>query len=199
MIAWLHGTVVEIAGGTVTLNVNGVGYELACSAGCIAGLAPGGVATVVVYTDVKQDSIRLFGFADTLEKQVFLLLTRVKGLGAKSASDIVSRVDKRELLRAIGAGDVAKLQQLRGVGKKTAERIVVELKDRVAEFALGRDDAGAPRDEDGPFPEALAALQALGFSAREAEHAVQAVRAELSAGGSTPESGEIVRRALRFV
>jgi len=199
MIAWLHGTVVDVAGSTVTLNVHGVGYELLCSAHCVAGLEAGNDATIVVYTDVKEDSIRLYGFADPLEKQVFRLLTRVKGLGAKSASDIVSRIDKRELLRAIGAGDVVKLQQLRGVGKKTAERIVVELKDRVAEYALGREESTGRTDEGGPFEEALAALQALGFSGREAEQAVRQVRAALPGGGSVPDSGEVVRQALRFV
>jgi Holliday junction DNA helicase RuvA len=188
-----------MAGNTVTLNVQGVGYEVLCSAHCIAGLAPESDATIVVYTDVKEDSIRLYGFADSLEKQVFLLLTRVKGLGAKSASDIVSRIDKRELLRAIGAGDVVKLQQLRGVGKKTAERIVVELKDRVAEYVLGREESSGRTEEGGPFEEALAALQALGFSGREAEQAVRQVRAEVPAGGALPDSGEVVRQALRFV
>ncbi len=199
MIARLRGTVEEIAGGTVTLDVNGVGYEVACSATCVTQLEVGTAATVVVFTDIKEDSIKLYGFADTLEKQVFLLLTRVKGLGAKSASDIVSRVDKRELLRTIGAGDVARLQEVRGVGKKTAERIVVELKDKVAEFALEREEPSTRRGAGGPFDEALAALQALGFSAREAEQALARAKADVAGLVSATESGEVVRHALRFV
>jgi Holliday junction DNA helicase RuvA len=199
MIARLRGTVEEIAGGTVTLDVNGVGYEVTCSAPCVTQLEVGTAATVVIYTDIKEDSIKLYGFADTLEKQVFLLLTRVKGLGAKSASDIVSRVDKRELLRTIGAGDVARLQEVRGVGKKTAERIVVELKDKVAEFALEREEPSARRGAGGPFDEALAALQALGFSAREAEQALARAKADVVGLVSATESGEVVRHALRFV
>lgn len=199
MIARLRGTVVEIAGGVVTLDVGGVGYEIACSVSCAAQLEVGGAATVVIYTDVKEDSIKLYGFADTLEKQVFLLLTRVKGLGAKSASDIVSRVDKRELLRTIGAGDVARLQAVRGVGKKTAERIVVELKDKVGEFALEREERSREGGVGAPFDEALAALQALGFSSREAEQALARAKAEVAGLVTATESGEVVRQALRFV
>ena len=199
MIAWLQGTVVEISGGSVILNVHGVGYELVCSSFCVARLTVGAEATIVVHTDVKEDSIRLYGFDDTLEKQVFRLLTRVKGVGAKSASDIVSRIDKRELLRAIGAGDVVKLQQMRGIGKKTAERIIVELKDKVGEFVLQREEQVAARGGEGAFEEALAALQALGFSAREAEQALGRVRAEVMGISGTTESGEVIRHALRFV
>ena len=197
MIARLKGVVEEISGSTITLDVHGVGYEIAASQGCLEGVSLGAEATIVIYTDVREDSIRLYGFHDHLERQVFLLLTRVSGVGAKTASDIISRIEKRELLRAIGEGDLTRLQQVKGIGRKTAERIIVELKDQVAEFALaGRiERVAAPTGSGSTLDDAIAALQALGFPRREAEQAVRRV------DGVTPNTdpGEIVRQALRFV
>ncbi|MBX7137261.1 MAG: Holliday junction branch migration protein RuvA [Oligoflexia bacterium] len=195
MIASLRGRVQEISGTTVTLDVQGVGYELICSLGALERLETGKDAHMVVFTDVKQDSIRLYGFSDKLEKQVFLLLTRVKGVGARSASEILSAVDKRELLRLIAAGNVLGLQAVKRIGKKTAERIVVELKDKVAEFALGNqlERMGVERVTSGAMQDAIDALEALGFSRTEAEIAVGQV------AGQHLEAGEIVREALRYV
>src|SRR5262245_52116349 len=102
MIGQLSGTVTQLFGQVVLLDVGGVGYEVHCSFACVQRLSVGATATIVVHTDVKEDSIRLYGFDDYLEKQVFLLLTKVTGVGAKSASEIVSHMDKLELLRAIG-------------------------------------------------------------------------------------------------
>jgi holliday junction DNA helicase RuvA len=200
MIASLKGTVSEISGSFVTLEVQGVGYQVRCSYNSLARLSLGSEVSLVVYTDVREDSINLYGFEDRLEKQVFLLLTRVKGVGAKSASDIISRVDKLELLRAIGAGDLHKLQAVKGIGKKTAERIIVELKDKVAEFAQeeGEMRVHIEREQDGPFEDAIQALVALGFGRKEAERAVQQVRGA-TAGVQPPDSGQVVKEALRFI
>ena len=196
MIAMLQGKVEEIAGHRATLNVQGVGYEVICSRRCLDRLQLGSEAKVIVFTDVKQDSIRLYGFDDVLERQVFVMLTQVQGVGGKSAAEIVSHIDKKELLRAIGAGDEARLQSIKGVGKKTAQRIVVELKDRVAEFTVdhsAREVAGTESASE----DAIQALQALGFARKEAEHAVSLVEAK--APSACKDSGSIVREALRFV
>jgi Holliday junction DNA helicase RuvA len=197
MISRLRGQVVELNGRLVTLDVQGVGYEVMASGALLKLLALGQEAEFVVYTDVKEDSIKLYGFEDQLEKQVFLLLTKVRGLGAKSAAEVISGMDKRELLRAIGAGDLRRLQSVRRVGKKLAERIVVELKDRVAEFALERSLAQSIEIEiTEPFREAVQALEALGFSRPDAERAVQKVQL-----GAKPPSDTalILKEALRFV
>lgn len=198
MISSLRGTLEELTLGVATIVVNGVGYEVWCSRACETGLSLGNEAHVVTYTDVKEDSIRLYGFQDSTERQVFLLLLKVSGVGAKSAVEILSHIDKLELLRIIGAGDAGRLQQIKGIGRKTAERIIVELKDRVSEFA----ESGACVHEIGQaqMPEAmqdaLAALMALGFAKRDAE------RAMVSAKGAIRDKmtpGEIVREALRFI
>ncbi len=197
MIGQIRGTVAAISTGTVLIDVGGVGYELHCSDACLANLEEGAQASLVVFTEVREDLIRLHGFVDNLEKQVFLMLTKVNGVGARTASDVLSQIDRRELLRAIGAGDVTRLQSLRGIGKKTAERLVVELRDSVGSLAGA---AGAPlasrveREFSAPVDDAVQALVALGFSRRDAERAVSQVNLSTSL-----DSGAIVKEALKFV
>lgn len=199
MISSLNGLVSHISGNVLTLDVQGVGYEVFCTMKAVETLVQGEARRLIVYTDVKEDSIKLYGFEDRLEKQVFLLLTKVKGLGAKSASDVLSKVDKKELLRIIASGDSDKLQSIKGIGKKTSERIILELKDKVAEFVLGAAEPmiSAESAHDEPSDEALQALQALGFAKKDAEAAVRKAAADIGLGGLS--SGEIVREALRFV
>lgn len=201
MIASVRGNVASVYGSVAVVDVSGVGYEVRCTLQCVADLTEGEEAQIIVYTDVREDNISLFGFQDQLEKQVFLLLTSVKGVGAKSALDIVSQVDKVDLLRAIGEGNVTALQALKGIGKKTAERMIVELKDKVAEHASSRVSSGGSKLEKistAPIDEAVDALLALGFSRKEAARAVGEVESSgTTAGGA--DTATLVREALRFV
>jgi len=199
MISRLKGKVIDISGYVATLDVSGVGYELYCSSRCLAGMILDEEVEVVVLTDMKQDSIRLYGFEDQLEKRVFLFLTAVKGVGARSASEIVSQIEKKELLRAIGSGDISRLQAIKGVGKKTAERIVVELKDKVADYVTEGSSVGLNLEKEvaEPFRDAVQALLALGFQRNEAEQAVRQV--ESMEGNGSMEAGQIVKHALRYV
>lgn len=199
MIGSLTGSVKDIDLFTVLIDVNGVGYEVECTEATLRKLEIGGQVSLVIFTDVREDAIVLFGFADKSEKQVFLLLQKVKGVGARTASQIISRIDKVELLRIIGAGDLTRLQSVRGIGKKLAERIIVELKDLVADHAMGRQQRLGSMIEvrAEPYQDAISALEALGFSKRDAERAVAEVR---NLGGSlATESGSIVKEALRFI
>ena len=198
MIAQLSGIVVELSPSSLaTIDVNGVGYEVVCSARLAEQLEVGTNCKIVIYTDVKEDSISLFGFVSVLEKRVFLLLKSVSGVGPKSAREILSQIEDRELLRLISASDVLRLQAVRGIGKKTSERIVVELRDKVAQLSLDPQTGGAVGYERGSAQrDAVAALEALGFSRRDAERAV-----EMTVGGNVSETdtAEIVRQALRNV
>lgn len=188
----------DLALDVATVLVGGVGYEVYCTRACAAGLSVGTESYIQVYTDVKEDSIRLYGFSDKTERQVFLLLMKVTGVGAKSGLDILSRIDKLDLLRIIGAADTTRLQQVKGIGKKTAERIVVELKDKVSEFVdsstAGRLDERQALSE--PLQDAIAALVALGFSRRDAEKAIARVGDRVK---DDMTAGEVVREALKFV
>jgi Holliday junction DNA helicase RuvA len=205
MISRLRGEVVEIDGDAIVVDVHGVGYELACTSALLSRLSIGSQAILSVYTDVREDAIRLFGFDSAAERQIFLLLNRVSGMGPRSSLDVVSNVAIRDLLRAIGSGDVRALMSIKGVGKKKAERIVVELKDLVATMAGERADSlrsmVAVERSTQSMPgavssDAVAALEVLGFARRDAESAVtQAVQS----GGTFPEVGDLIREALRYV
>ena len=199
MIAQLVGTVESVAGDVVVIDVNGVGYEVNCSRNAVAALGVGETVTVIIHTEVREDALTLYGFEDHLEKRVFLLLKTVKGVGAKSASEVLSSVDKHELLRAIGASDVTRLQAVKGIGKKTAERIIVELRDKVGDYAKsGKRSLAASVEQSqvSPVDEAAEALCALGFSKKQAQDAVSKVVPQLT---GSEDSGHIVKQALQYV
>lgn len=205
MISRLQGEVVEIDGDSIVLDVNGVGYEVACTTALLSRLNLGTRTVFSVYTDVREDAIRLFGFDSVAERHIFLLLNRVSGMGPRSSLDVVSNVAIRDLLRAIGSGDVRALMSIKGVGKKKAERIVVELKDLVAAMAGERADSlrgmvsierTASTSPAGVSSDAVSALEVLGFARRDAESAVaQALKGQEATG----EVGDLIREALRYV
>lgn len=201
MIAQLRGEIVSIIGENVVIDVNGVGYEVICTQGALSNLSEGQQAVLIVYTEVREDSLKLYGFLDRLEREVFLLLQKVKGVAGRSAREMVSGISARELLRAIGSGDTSRLQSVRGVGKKTAERIVLELKDRVAEYALPRlhsegsvPSGSAKQTVEQDLQDAVDALISLGFSRRDAQRA-----AELAQGNGASGSSDLLRIALQHI
>jgi len=205
MISRLQGEVVETDGDSIVLDVNGVGYEVACTTSLLSRASLGARVTFSVYTDVREDAIRLFGFDSVAERHIFLLLNRVSGMGPRSSLDVVSNVAIRDLLRAIGSGDVRALMSIKGVGKKKAERIVVELRDLVANMAGERADSlramvSVERSDQTPgtdlSSDAVSALEVLGFAKRDAESAVsQAIQGR----GAVSDVGELIREALRYV
>jgi Holliday junction DNA helicase RuvA len=171
----------------------------------LSRLEVGAEAIVSIYTDVREDAIRLFGFDSQAERHMFLLLNRVSGMGPRSSLDVVSNVAIRDLLRAIGSGDVHALMSIKGVGKKKAERIVVELRDLVASTAGERSstlrsmltvERGGTAQPQPLSSDAVSALEVLGFARRDAEAAVSKAVEEKGAFGAV---GDLVREALRFV
>jgi Holliday junction DNA helicase RuvA len=205
MISRLRGVVVEVDGDSIVVDVNGVGYSVICTATLLRRLETGNEETLCVYTDVREDAIRLFGFDSHAERQMFLLLNKVSGLGPRSSVDVLSNVPIRDLLRAIGAGDIHALMSIKGVGRKKAERIVVELKDLVVSMADDRSsglrsmvtvERGSSAQGDGATGDAIAALEVLGFARKDAEVAVSKA---LEGGCQRGEAGDLIREALRFV
>lgn len=204
MISRLKGVVVEIEGDTVVVDVQGVGYSVVCTSSLMAALSVDQEACIVTHTDVKEDAIRIFGFESKSERRMFQLLTKVSGMGPRSAVDVLSNVPARDLLRAIGIGDVQALMKIKGVGKKKAERIVVELKDLVSSFGDEfRGDSsrlsslsGIGTEKGSWQGDAIVTLEVLGFPRRDAEVAVG--RAITAVPGSQ-DVGEVVREALKFV
>lgn len=217
MIGALSGKVSAINSNIAIIDVGGVGYEVALSkaASALCDQIGNGV-NIIIYTDVRENSISLFGFSDHLEKQVFLLTKKVKGIGSKSALSIISALGADGLLIAIGQGDIGRLQKIPGVGKKTAERIIVELREQVSTFvqeitaSFDTEDRETTAIGDNiraldvkqklggtivkPFHEdAILALEKLGVSTERARNAVQTV---IASGINIEDSGELVKYAL---
>jgi len=175
--------------GSVTLDVGGVGYDLVIPLGAL-GRAPAtedGEITLSVHTLVRQDVLELFGFASELERRVFRLLIGVPNVGPRTAIAVLSALAVTDLSRAVQENDVARLTKVPGIGKKTAERLVLELKGK---FPVPTDETrGVPRrDED----RLVGALTNMGYRAAEAEAAVKAVSDRL---GTAPLS-DVLREAL---
>ena len=178
MIAFLRGRVLDKQPNRIVIDVQGVGYEVyvPLSTYYDAG-EPGDEVTLRVHTHVREDALQLFGFLTDLEKQVFERLISVSGIGPKLAIAVLSGIDSRELVVAVQRADVARLTRIPGVGKKTAERIVLELKDRLAVLAQpAAIGAGATVDSGNRLrDDVVSALQNLGYHRPQAEKAVDSV------------------------
>ncbi len=195
MYAYLNGIVADKGQNSLVIDVNGVGYQLSVSMNTLQETPPAGEKMKVhTYLSVREDGVELFGFASREEKNMFTRLLTVSGIGPKVALSILGSMPLRDLTLAIVTGDVTALSRAPGVGKKTAQRLALELKDKVEQSDLDYAPAAAgpitPVQEDAA-QEALAALQALGYTASEAARAVSQVR------GQSDSANELVRLALR--
>lgn len=175
MIASVAGEVLVRRPDHVVIDANGVGYRLAVSAETLKAVpARGKPTTLHAHLVARDDSLSLYGFASEEERDLFLSLTSVSGIGPKVAIAILSGGTPRELLRAIAAGDAKRFQAVPGVGKRTAERVIVELRERVAgemEEALAASDDG----EGSPRTEARDGLMHLGYTLTEADKLLDGV------------------------
>jgi len=196
MIAWLKGELIEKQPPTLTLNVNGVGYELEAPMSTFYELpAVNETAIVFVHMVVREDAQLLFAFASKQQRELFRSLIRVNGVGPKVALAILSTLSAQELLQCMVDEDVTQLCKVPGIGKKTAQRLVVEMKDRLEkEFsdvelesnAQGANTGGSQRDRN----DAIAALVALGYKNTDASRVVKSLDNDLS-------SEELIRQSLR--
>ena len=194
MYAYLKGVVADKGANELVLDVGGVGYLLSCSMTTLQETPPiGETMKAYTYFSVREDAMELFGFATPEEKSMFLRLLSVSGVGPKLALSILGAMPLRDLTLAIVTGDAAALSRAPGVGKKTAQRIALELKEKVTESDLEAAPAVAPLPpaQEVAAAEALAALQALGYTPAEAARAVSLVR------GQSDSANELVRLALR--
>lgn len=180
MIAKLTGIIDSLGDGALVIDVRGVGYLVSCSQRTLAGLAVGEPASLLVETQVREDAIALFGFADAHERDWFRRLITVQGVGARAAMAILSAVPAEALATAIAAGDRAIITRAPGVGTKLATRIIAELRDAaVAIPPAGGGRGVAAGGAAAPLAEAVSALVNLGFGPSEALDAVTAAREAL--------------------
>ena len=189
MIASLRGKVAVRRPDHVVIECGGVGYRLAVSAETLKSVpAVGKDKLLHTHLVTRDDGIYLYGFASEDERELFLLLIGVQGVGPKVALAVLSGGTTRELLRAIGAGDSARFQAVPGIGKRTADRIIVELREKVAGQAGVPDEIVITKTDD-PRTLARQGLVGLGFSVQEADELLA------EAAGDTPE--ELIGEALR--
>jgi holliday junction DNA helicase RuvA len=191
MIASVSGEVLVRRPDYVVVDASGVGYRLAVSAETLKSVPARGKSTQLhVHLVARDDALNLYGFASEGERDLFLLLISVGGVGPKVALAALSGGPVRELLRAIAAGDAKRFQAVPGIGKRTAERIIVELREKVAgEIEADADGVAADDGEEDPRRLAREGLLNLGYQPAEAERLLS------EAEGETPE--EIVQAALR--
>jgi Holliday junction DNA helicase RuvA len=176
MIAFLRGKILDKQPTRVVIDVQGVGYEVHVPLSTYYDIGDeGGDVSLRVYTHVREDTLQLYGFLTDLERQLFERLISISGIGPKLAVAVLSGVDSRELVTAVQRGDVARLTAIPGVGKKTAERIVLELRDKLAQLAVPvvAEPAGAGTGGDRLRLDLVSALQNLGYHRPQAEKAVE--------------------------
>lgn len=193
MFAHFDGIVAEKTAESIVLDVNGVGYLLYVS-GATLQVCPavGGRFKLYSILNVREDAMELYGFHSREEKAMYERLRGVSGVGSRTALQILSALSVRDLSIALVSGDVAALTRVPGIGRKIAQRLVLELKDKVDEGQLtGSGAAVAPRQTGGPEAEAVAALVALGYSASEAAKAVSRV------ADKTDKTDEMIFLALK--
>jgi Holliday junction DNA helicase RuvA len=178
----------------IIVDVGGIGYELTIPVSTYYELGePGSEVTLRVHTHVREEALQLFGFLTAIEKRVFLLLTGVSGIGPKLAITILSGMGTEELIRSLHTGDHARLVGIPGIGRKTAERMVVELKDKVAGLAMSQAAAPSAPAQSDPTDDLISALTNLGYPSNVAEKAVAAALHEQPEGGFS----RLLRLALR--
>lgn len=195
MIAHLKGRLDSTGIDHAVIDVGGVGYLVGASARTLSSIGPVGEAAML-HTEmlVSEDSIRLVGFASADERDWFRLLTGVQGVGSRVALAILSALEPADLMRAIASGDKAMVARANGVGPKLAQRIVMELKDKVGGIVLAPGSGGGAATPVGAGADAVSALLNLGFRPAEASTAVASAEEELGAGATLDA---LVRLALR--
>lgn len=201
MIGKLKGVIDEIAADHAVIDVNGVCYVAYCPSRTLSSLpGQGGAATLFIETYVREDQLRLYGFATSAEREWFRLLQTAQGVGAKVALAIIGTLSPSELANAIALKDVAMVSRAPGVGKKVAERIVTELKNKAPALAVGDvadmgfrqalGEGAAPP----PVADAVSALTNLGYSR---DQAAGAIAAAARAAGDNADSAALIRLGLK--
>nr|WP_221377984.1 Holliday junction branch migration protein RuvA [Actinoplanes polyasparticus] len=196
MIASVRGVVAAIAPDSAVIEVGGVGLQVQCAPGTLAGLKPGAEARLATSMVVREDSLTLYGFADDDEKHLFELLQTASGVGPRLAQAVLAVHQPETVRRAIAGGDLATLTRVPGIGKKGAERLVLELRDRIGPLPIG--DGGSAGVLNGAWQEQVRqGVLALGWSAAQADQAVVAVAESIE--GEVPPVPVLLRQAIRLL
>ena len=196
MISHLKGILYRKSPTEIVVDVNGVGYAVSIPLSTYEKLGETGFAvTILTYTYVREDILQLYGFATEAEREIFRLLISVSGIGPKIAQGILSGVQPNELQNLIAQANVSALTAIPGVGRKTAERLIVELRDKIAKLDSGSLSSGSTDAAHGIRAEALMALISLGYNRATAEKAIRTALQELN--GKEASIQELLKQALK--
>lgn len=194
MIAFVRGQFAIKTPGRVVVDVNGVGYDLQISLNTYSAISNLTEGLLYTYLHITENAQTLFGFADTGEKELFLQLISVSGVGASTARMMLSGMQPAEITRAIVQGNTKQLESIKGIGKKSAERLIVELKDKLGRSTLETGSLPTGSNQVLPGEDALQALLALGIARPQAEQAIKRTLAALPASASLED---MVKMALK--
>ncbi len=175
MISHLSGTIIELSEKFVVVDVNGVGYKVYCSTETLASLREDTPTSLFTYLVVREDALDLYGFASREEEDFFQLLISVSGIGPKGALGILSATSTNILKKAIATGDTSYLTKVSGIGRKTAEKVVLELRDKLKAHVDTKENPHELRAES----DVVEALKSLGYSQNEARDALKEVPVEI--------------------
>jgi len=196
MISHLKGILYRKSPTEIVVDVNGVGYAVSIPLSTYEKLGETGAAvTILTYTHVREDILQLYGFATEAEREIFRLLISVSGIGPKIAQGILSGVQPNELQNLIAQANVSALTAIPGVGRKTAERLIVELRDKIAKLDSGMLSSGPTDAAQGIRAEALMALISLGYNRATAEKAIRTALQDLN--GKEASIQELLKQALK--
>ncbi|MEV0897764.1 Holliday junction branch migration protein RuvA [Actinoplanes sp. NPDC049802] len=196
MIASVRGVVTAILHDSAVVEVGGVGMRVFCTPNTLAGLRSGAEARLATTLIVREDSLTLFGFADDDERQLFELLLTANGVGPRIAQAVLAVHQPDAVRRALSSGDVAALTKVPGIGKRGAEKMIVELKDKIGPMPIG--DSGSAGVLAGAWQEQVRqGVLALGWTASQADQAVAAVAETID--GETPPVPVLLRQAIRLL
>ncbi len=198
MIASLTGIISEKTAGSIIIDVSGVGYDVNVPLSTFYALPEEGEqARLLIYTYVKEDALKLFGFLTPREKGLFIKLIGISGVGPKLGLGILSGMETEDLISAIASGDTARLNAIPGVGKKTADRLIIELKDKLKlEVLSDPSKRSGPQIVGDNFDDALSALLNLGYKRGDVEKTLEAIRRR---DEETPDVENIIRESLKVM
>ncbi|MFP3990094.1 Holliday junction branch migration protein RuvA [Streptomyces sp. E11-3] len=196
MIAFVSGPVAALAPDSAVVEVGGIGMAVQCAPNTLSGLRVGQQTKLATSLVVREDSLTLYGFADDDERQTFELLQTASGVGPRLAQAMLAVHSPDDLRRAVATADEKALTAVPGIGKKGAQKLLLELKDRLGE-PLGQTPAARAPQAASWRDQLHAALIGLGYATREADEAVTAVAPQAEAAGGTPQVGQLLKAALQ--
>lgn len=197
MIAYLSGKLLEKTATSVIIDVGGVGYEVIVPLTTSHEIGEiGSLVSLRIYTHVREDSLQLYGFLNEKDRNLFLKLISVQGISTKSGISILSSMSTEDVVKAILNKDISKLMTIPGVGKKTAERIMVELHDKLQDFVTSEEYTDRKKPEkDLDYEDAIAALVSLGYQKHVAESAIKTAIRE----GTETDVKKLLKRSLQLL